>query len=108
MALRRPDPTGGKGNMIAVITRVFVFSNYIECGLWCAIGVGFAFAWFRYRLPDAAIAVVTFLLFGLSDYIEAHTGAWWKPWPLLMLKGGCIVVFLVLLVRYWRAKRSGK
>ena len=90
--------------MIAVITREFVISNYIECGLWCAIGVGFIIAWFRYRLLDAAIAAVTFLLFGLSDYIEAHTGAWWQPIPLLLLKGGCIVVFLVLLVRYWKKK----
>ena len=92
--------------MIAVITREFIVSNYIECGLWSTIGVCFIVAWFRYRMLDAAIAAVTFLLFGLSDYIEAHTGAWWQPWPLLALKAGCIAVFLVLLIRYGRTRRK--
>jgi len=94
--------------VIAVITREFIVSNYVECGLWCSIGLGFVIAWIRYRLLDAVIAAVTFLLFGLSDYIEAHTGAWWQPWPLLALKAGCILVFIVLLVRYFKNRRNWK
>jgi len=90
--------------LIAVITREFIVSNYIECGLWSAIAIGFVFAWLRYRIVDAAVAAVAFAFFGLSDFIEAHTGAWWQPWWLLVLKGLCIAVFLVLLIRYFKAR----
>lgn len=35
-----------------------------------------------------------FLSFALSDIWEAFTGAWWRPWPLFVLKGACLVTLL--------------
>lgn len=36
----------------------------------------------------------SFLVFGISDVIEARTGAWWKPWTLLTMKIGCVLVLI--------------
>ena len=43
-----------------------------------------------------------FLFFALSDLIEAHTGAWWKPVWLLILKLACIGVFVFGFRRYYQ------
>ena len=94
--------------MALAISAFFSDSNYAECCLWCAIGVGFGIAAFRLSgksRRDACIALVTFILFGVSDYVEAHTGAWWRPWWLLVWKGLCILVLLILYVRY-RQRRA--
>jgi hypothetical protein len=84
----------------------FATSNYIEAGLWIAIGVGFVIhAIMKRGNAISVIAAVTFFAFGLSDIIEAGTGAWWRPWWLLVLKGLCVAVFLALLRRYVAARR---
>ena len=41
------------------------------------------------------ILALAFGLFGLSDYMELRTGAWWRPWWLLALKVGCTSVFIL-------------
>ena len=51
-------------------------------------------------------ACIAFLLFGFSDYVEAHTGAWWRPWWLLFWKGACLAVFLGLLIAHYAKKRA--
>ena len=84
----------------------FATSNYIEAGLWGAIGVGFiVHAIVKGVRPTSVIATVTFFAFSLSDVIEASTGAWWRPWWLLVLKGLCLAVFLSLLLRYFAERR---
>ena len=86
----------------------FVLSNRIEAGLWTAIGVGFLIGAALHHgivRRDALIAAMVFAIFGLSDVVEATTGAWWRPWWLLVWKGGCIVALLVLTVRYFRRRR---
>jgi hypothetical protein len=90
------------------VTSFFADSNYFECGLWCAIGAGFLIraALRRGRRAAVITAGVTFLLFGLSDFVEAHTGAWWRPWWLLVWKGLCLLVFLILLIRYIQLKKK--
>jgi hypothetical protein len=90
------------------ISRFFAESNYIECSLWCAIGFGFLIrgALRPDRRGSVVFAGVTFLLFGASDYVEAHTGAWWRPMWLLVWKGACLLVFLILLARVWILRRS--
>ena len=40
------------------------------------------------------IAAVAFVVFGVSDIIEAETGAWWKPIELLVLKAACVLTFI--------------
>ena len=91
--------------MTAVITRAFAVSNYWECALWCAISVTFLGFFVVKHHADLLVGFVAFALFGLSDYIEAGTGAWWTPWWLLVLKVGCVLVFVVLLYRHWQRTR---
>lgn len=89
------------------ITREFQLLNYAEAGLWALIAVGCIIA--ASRRPTRAPLLVAggaFLLFGLSDVVEASTGAWWRPWWLLVWKGLCLLVFAALLLRYVRARRA--
>jgi hypothetical protein len=89
------------------ISAFFSDSNYVEACLWGAIGVWFGINALRANTARADIfsGCVTFLLFGLSDIVEAHTGAWWRPWWLLVWKGLCLAMMLVLFVRY-RSRRA--
>jgi peptidoglycan/LPS O-acetylase OafA/YrhL len=73
--------------------------NHFEAGLWFIIGLGMLMAavikrrdsrWLKLLL----IAAVAFVLFGVSDIIEAETGAWWKPLELLALKAACVLTFI--------------
>lgn len=57
---------------------------------------------FRVQLLAGAAA---FALFGVSDILEAHTGAWWRPWWLLMMKGTCLAVFAWLMIFFIRQRK---
>ena len=80
-----------------------VIGNYIEAGFWIVIGVAFLARSRRLRPPYFALAIaagVTFVLFGCSDVVEAQTGAWWRPWWLLVWKGACLVALTYCYLRY--------
>ncbi len=53
-------------------------------------------------------AAVSFILFGLTDFVEMRTGAWWHPWWLLAWKGGCVAVMVGLLLTYRRGTDKSK
>ena len=92
---------------MTAVADFFVTANYVEAGLWTVIALGFLFhALFKHGGPTSLVAGAAFLLFGISDVIETRTGAWWRPWWLLVMKGGCIVAFVVLLARYATARRA--
>lgn len=81
--------------------------NYFEAGLWFGIGGVLSLAAFirRKRTPNLNVIVVAsiaFMAFGVSDLIEAQTGAWWNPPALLVLKGSCLLVF------FWCYRRIRK
>jgi hypothetical protein len=44
-----------------------------------------------------------FVVFGVSDVIEAQTGAWWHPWWLFAMKALCVLGFLGAILQ---AKKS--
>jgi hypothetical protein len=95
--------------MIAVITRAFQISNYIEAALWISIGIAFAIAALRHTgiaRRHCWIAAVDFILFGISDLVESTTGAWYRPLWLLIWKGLCLLVFAWLLIAYIRQRRA--
>lgn len=82
---------------------MFRTANYIEAALWIMIGVVFlAAALRRAGVPRRTCLVggVAFALFGMSDVVEAGTGAWWRPWWLLIWKSTCVLVFLLLLLTH--------
>jgi hypothetical protein len=97
--------------MIAVITRAFQISNYIEAGLWSSIGIGFAIAALRQKGVErkrCLIAAVTFVLFGISDLVESQTGAWYRPIWLLGWKGVCVLVLFYLMFVHFRDHRRSR
>jgi len=89
---------------------MFVNANLAEAVLWSSIGIGFLIAGVRHarRRRFLWILAAAFVTFGVSDVIESRTGAWWRPWWLLALKGGCLLVFAVALAKYARMKRATK
>ena len=80
--------------------------NLCEGCLWLAIAAVIAVKLRRaprverlhWLLPPA------FALFGISDFIESRTGAFWEPWWLLVMKTLCVVVFVVVGIHYRRGK----
>lgn len=88
-----PEPTD--------FSRLF---NQGEAVLWFVIAITLlvrpvpklAKTLWRWLLPAC------FAIFGLSDVIEAETGAWWHPWWLFAMKALCVLGFLGA----WRASRQ--
>ncbi len=81
---------------------MFETVNHIEAGLWIVIGIAFAgYAIIQPRARRrASAAAIVFVLFGVSDIVEAQTGAWWRPWWLLCWKAVCILTMLILFLRH--------
>lgn len=89
---------------------MFETANRIEAALWLAMGAGFCIAAWRCeggRRRRCLIAGVALIAFGMSDIIEAQTGAWWRPWWLLAWKGLCLMVLCPLVVGWFRRRRGG-
>jgi hypothetical protein len=59
----------------------------------------------RHR-PLGLVAAGWFVLFGASDVWEVFTGAWWRPWPLLLLKGICVISLIFCAVIYRNTLRQ--
>jgi hypothetical protein len=47
-----------------------------------------------------------FVIFGLSDMYESTTGAWWKPWWLILWNVGCVGGMVLLFFWYKRIMGS--
>jgi membrane protein implicated in regulation of membrane protease activity len=97
--------------VIGALDPTFVLSNRLEAGLWTVIGIGMLVGALRQPRgvvrTEGLVAAITFAIFGGSDLVEAMTGAWWRPWWLFVWKAACVLVFLVLIVRYFRRRRRG-
>lgn len=57
------------------------------------------------RPPDRGrrvlfVLVIAFVAFGISDLIETNTGAWWRPWWLLVLKGVSLATIVLGFLSY--------
>ncbi len=92
--------------MAAKVDPFFVTANYVEAALWGVIGVGFIlYAVSKSGGRTSFIAAIAFLLFAFSDVIETRTGAWWRPWWLLVLKGTCVATFAMLLANHYLGRR---
>ncbi|GMU80367.1 MAG: hypothetical protein AMXMBFR47_02380 [Planctomycetota bacterium] len=90
---------------------LFVWGNRAEGVLWTSMGLGILL-WSRRR--DArqrrlsAQAMIVLILFGVSDFVEATTGAWWRPWWLFAWKAACVLLLIWVFARLLRGgARSG-
>lgn len=83
--------------------------NLIEAGFWFMVAVFLFIQAFRSQRGVRRILCLlsgAFFVFGVSDLIEAQTGAWWRPLWLLLLKSGCVLVFLFGFREYYRIRKS--
>lgn len=83
--------------------------NTIEAGLWFSISIALLLIWIFNRSNKSyglitVVSSIAFIAFGVSDLIEAKTGAWWKPFWLLGLKACCIAVLIACYLRYRKLK----
>jgi hypothetical protein len=88
-----------------------VIGNRIEAFLWFAFSSGFVVRAIRTVSGHRRLAVIlalAFLAFGISDIVEAGTGAWWRPLWLLLLRSGCIAVFAYGLWEHLRLRRRDR
>lgn len=81
------------------------FFNLVEGVFWIGLG-----AWVlltrRMVRGRRQVALAIFLIaFGVSDFVEMRTGAWWTPWWLLAWKAVCVGMFLVIFVHYQTERR---
>ena len=84
--------------------------NLCEAALWSAFGV-VMLAKTRSAKTSASRRIyaslsAAFFLFGVSDFIEAHTGAWWTPWWLLVWKAACVVWLALGFFRYYKTNQT--
>lgn len=78
---------------------LFVHANQAEAVFWIAIGMGFAVRGETLaRQPERRgnrrlcwLAAAVLMAFGASDLVETQTGAWWRPWWLLLWKAACVI-----------------
>jgi lipopolysaccharide export LptBFGC system permease protein LptF len=93
--------------MEAFVERAFVIFNVCEGVLWVAIAAGFAEVYRRRRENgDLMLASgLLFLVFGISDFVEIHTGGWYKPWWMLLWKGSTLVGFVVAYLLFRRRRQ---
>jgi len=84
--------------------------NSCEAGLWAIIaGVLFVASIRSARHRSVSlVAACSFLVFGVTDVIEAHTGSYWEPIWLFFLKGACLLCFLVCILWYRRNRKADR
>jgi hypothetical protein len=85
--------------------------NIIEGIFWIALSLFFLAPACRRKEKHRLFCLtggVILILFGGSDFYEAHTGAWWKPWWLLLWKIGCVSGFGLIIWWYVRIHGSIK
>lgn len=87
--------------------------NYIESILWFIIALGLLIKSFKLGKSDTyfkicLIASIAFVAFGISDIIEAQTGAWWRPFSLLALKVSCVVTFVLCFIQFKKLQGATK
>jgi len=88
--------------------RVFFAFNLCEGLLWIGVAMALAVAFHRtHQYRDYALAGgLIFLAFGISDFVELGTGAWYRPWWLLLWKAACVLSFIVVYARFRKRRQA--
>lgn len=84
------------------MTPVDIF-NFLEIGLWATFALVVVLFGDRANLSGRtrAILSIALLAFSWSDYVELRSGAWWRPWWLILLKGTCLACFAWVAWSVW-------
>ncbi len=85
--------------------------NIIEGFFWIAISLIFWLPALRRREKQRWFCLtggLVFFIFGLSDFYESHTLAWWRPWWLMVWKAACSIGILIIILWYVKINGSWK
>jgi hypothetical protein len=88
----------------------YEIANYMEAGLWATFAVVVGCKGLRAQAArrwNLLLAAVALLAFGLSDIVEAGTGAWWRPWWLLVWKLTALLALCILIFAQPGKSRHG-
>ena len=90
---------------------IVTYGNIIEGIFWIANSLFFWVPACR-RQQKQRLSCLTggaiLVLFGGSDFYEAHSGAWWKLWWLILWNVACVSGFGVIIFWYVRIHGSVK
>lgn len=86
--------------------------NSVEAVIWVSIGllllVGLKKGATSSSKQDAVALSVLFIMFGVSDVVEIFSGAWWRPWWLLVWKTLNAIALLLLTGKLYLAERKNR
>ena len=84
--------------------------NVAEGILWVAIALILLIRSFKSSTHQILLRVSSgaFFLFGISDFIEVSTRAWYQPLSLLALKAACVITLIVCFIIFRRASKAGQ
>lgn len=81
--------------------------NLVEGVFWIGLGVWVLVTRRVVRNRRRGVLVIGLMAFGVSDFAEMASGAWWEPWWLLVWKGVCAgVIILFFIKRYYERRRQ--
>jgi hypothetical protein len=82
--------------------------NLVEGLWWMGLGMGLLLRTSRQAVSRCLISwlAVILILFGLSDFVEIFSGAWWRPWWLAVWKAACLTTGILLLIFLLRKRRK--
>jgi hypothetical protein len=85
--------------------------NFIEAGIWFLLAMTLLVYALRTEQRERGTLIglaAVLAIFGLSDLVEARTGAWWKPWWLFVWKALCVLALTFGFWRYYRMKKVSR
>lgn len=93
--------------LAATITPEFRYANYAEGVLWMVVGVVTLFVVRQRGAQRLAFGMLaTLVVFGVSDWVETTTGAWYRPWWLFVWKAVCVAILVGSVGWLWWRSRS--
>lgn len=82
--------------------------NLAEAILWISISCVFLFR-LRHTKKNRDLSItciIAFALFGVSDFIEVYTRAWYQPLSLFILKACCVLTLVTVYIIYGRRQKK--
>lgn len=79
--------------------------NLVEGVFWIGLGVWVLVTRRVVRQRRHIVLAIGLVMFGISDFVEMASGAWWEPWWLLVWKGICVGVFILFFIHLYFERR---